>query len=449
MVLDSFLEQNPEVEVFDLIISDLNGVARGKRIKREAIKGVLDNGMHIPFSVLALDATGETVEESELGLEIGEPDRICHGDLKTLAVCPWQPQPSAQLLFSMYDYDHNPVELDPRHQVRKAVELFHQKGLRPVVAVELEFYLLDKQRNEKGGIQPPISPKTGLRENSTQCHSMINLDDFADFLLDVDKVCQQQGLPADTAVSEYAPGQFEINLRHCDDPLLACDHAIMLKRVIHQVAEAHGMYATFMAKPYGKLAGSGLHIHVSIVDEHGNNVFAEDEPETNRLLNNAVAGLLQNMQQSTALLCPNINSFRRLQPDLYVPMYVNWGIDNRTVAVRIPAGEPHSRRVEHRVAGADANPYIAMATVLYGMYDGIDKELTAPAPQYGNTFEVDNPSLPERLHDAVELLRSSAFYNEYFGREFIKVYSACKEQEMLKFEQTVTLKEYDFYLNTI
>ncbi|GAB3038561.1 glutamine synthetase family protein [Bowmanella dokdonensis] len=449
MELSSFLVNYPDVEVFDLILSDLNGVARGKRIKRDAIEGVLENGMNIPFSVMALDASGETVEASDLGLEIGEPDRICYADLNTLAYCPWGSQSTAQVLFSMYDYEGAPVMIDPRNQVRHAVELFKAKGMNPVVALELEFYLIDKERNKKGYIQPPISPKTGKREESTQCHSMLNLDDFAEFLLDVDQCCQIQGVPADTAVSEYAPGQFEINLRHGDDPLLACDHAMMLKRIIHQVAEKHDMQATFMAKPYGKRAGSGLHVHASLVDDKGDNLFADGEAEDHPLLRSAVAGLLETMQESTALLCPNINSYRRLQPNLYVPMYVNWGIDNRTVAVRIPAGEPHSRRVEHRVAGADANPYIALATVLYAMYHGVSNQLTPPAPQEGNTFEFDNPSLPSRLPDALELLNGSKVFNQYFGEEFIRVYSACKEQELLKFEQTVTLKEYDFYLNTL
>ena len=449
MVFDSFLKDNPDVEMFNLVLCDLNGMARGKRVKRDAIENIVANGMHIPFSVLALDASGETVEASELGLEIGEPDRICKADLKTLAVCPWVPQPCAQIFFSMYDGEDNPVMIEPRHQVRQAVELFHAKGMRPVVAVELEFYLIDKERSESGAIQPPLSPKTGKREDSTQCHSMTNLDDFADFLLDVDKYCLAQNVPADTAVSEYAPGQFEINLRHDEDPLLACDHAMMLKRIIHQVADEHGMMATFMSKPYDNNAGNGLHLHVSLVDAEGNNLFAEGEPETNPLLLNAVAGLLQTMQESTALLCPNINSFRRLQPDLYVPMFVNWGIDNRTVAVRIPAGGPENRRIEHRVAGADANPYIAMATVLYGMYEGIDKNLKPNKPQEGNTFEIDNPCLPSRLIDALRLLRGSVVFNHYFGEEFIKVYSACKEHELIKFEQTVTAMEYDFYLNIL
>ncbi|GGO74172.1 glutamine synthetase family protein [Bowmanella pacifica] len=449
MELSSFLVNYPDVEVFDLILSDLNGVARGKRVKRDAIESVLEQGMHIPFSVLALDASGETVEESQLGLEIGEPDRVCYADLKTLAFCPWHSQPAAQVLFSMYDHEAEPVLLDPRHQVNRAVQLFKQLGMRPVVAVELEFYLIDAERTETGHIQPPISPKTGKREANTQCHSMLNLDDFGDFLLDVDSCCQAQGVPADTAVSEYAPGQFEINLRHGDDPLLACDHAMMLKRIIHQVAEQHGMQATFMAKPYGDLAGSGLHLHVSLVDKDGENLFGQGEADENPLLLSAVAGLLETMQESTAFLCPNINSYRRMQPNLYVPMYVNWGIDNRTVAVRIPPGEPHSRRVEHRVAGADANPYIAMAAVLFAMYHGISNKLTPPAPQEGNTFEFDNPSLPCRLPDALALLSESVVFNQYFGADFIKVYRACKEQELLKFEQTVTLKEYDFYLNTL
>ncbi|MDF2177060.1 glutamine synthetase family protein [Aliiglaciecola sp. CAU 1673] len=449
MSLASFLEQYPNIEMFDLIQFDLNGVARGKRIKPDSIEGVLEHGMNIPFSVLALDASGETVESSELGLQIGEPDRVCKADLNTLAICPWQSQPTAQLLFSMYDYEGKPVMVDPRNQVKRAVELFHSMGLRPVVALELEFYLLDKKRTKKYAIQPPISPRTGKREESTQCHSMLNLDDFAAFLQDVDDYCNMQGVPADTAVSEYAPGQFEINLTHHDDPLLACDHAVMLKRIIRQVADKHDMQATFMAKPYSTRSGSGLHIHVSVLDEKGNNVFGEGDPKENPLLRQVVAGLLATMQEATALLCPNINSYRRLQPNLYVPMYVNWGIDNRTVAVRIPNSQPHARRIEHRVAGADANPYVALATVLFAMYQGIRDKMTPPDPQDGNTFQVKNPRLPNRLPDALAQLRGSKTFKQLFGEEFIKVYTACKEQELLKFEQTVTQKEYDFYLNRL
>ena len=444
-----FLEQNPHVEAIDLLICDLNGITRGKRIEKDGLLKSYKEGISIPASLFSLDITGKTVEACGLGLKIGEPDRFCHPQPNHLKVASWQRRPMAQTLLSMYESDGSPFFGDPRHVLANVLKYFTAMKLTPVVAVELEFYLIDRQRDESNRPQPPLSPKTGKREQHTQVYATNVLDEYNDFLEEIAKTTAEQGIPADAAVAEYAPGQFEINLKHQDDPLAACDNAILLKRVIKAIAEKHGMEASFMAKPYEEEAGSGLHIHVSIVDEQGNNVLAETGQPYSKLMEYAVGGLLQQMPVSMGLFCPNVNSFRRLRPEYYVPMAPNWGIDNRTVSVRIPASPDAAKRIEHRVAGADANPYLVMAAILAAIHHGITKKIQPVPRTEGNAFEQDGIGLPTRLFEALDMLNQDEVLRSYLSSEFIDLYVTCKKEELSEFERHVSQLESQWYLTTI
>jgi glutamine synthetase len=326
-----------------------------------------------------------------------------------------------------------------------------RRGLTPVVALELEFYLVDRQRNDLGMIQPPCSPSSGERATQSQLYSISELDEYAEFLEDIQQAAKVQNLPLDTTLKECAPGQFEINLIHCDDVLVACDSAVLLKRLIKGVALTHGFEATFMAKPYGNEAGNGTHVHISMVDESGHNVFAADDGHElgTQTLKQAAAGLLALMPASMALFAPNLNSYRRFQPGLYVPMTPTWGHDNRSVAIRIPSGPNEARRIEHRVAGADVNPYLLLATLLAAIDHGLSQELTPDKAITGNAYDQHAPSLTNSWSQALDLLEESQSLTEALGKDFLHVFIANRRAERDLAMRKVSQLEYDWYLRHV
>ncbi|MFC3283551.1 glutamine synthetase family protein [Litchfieldella rifensis] len=448
----TFLEQYPDIHSIDLLISDLNGVLRGKRIPRSNLEKAYRDGINLPASLFALDINGNTIEETGLGLTTGDGDRVCHPIPGTLMPSPWLRQGrQAQLLMTMVEEDGSPFFADPRQVLSRVLQRFREAGLRPVVAVELEFYLLDRHRDALGMVQPPCSPLSGERASQSQLYSINELDEYADFLEDIHSAALTQGLPLDTALKECAPGQFEINLVHCDDALAACDSAVLLKRLIKGVALAHGFEATFMAKPYGNEAGNGTHVHISVLDARGHNIFAaaNEAPLGSPALQQAVAGLLELMPASMALFAPNLNSFRRFQPGLYVPMAPTWGFDNRTVALRIPSGANDARRIEHRVAGADANPYLLLAGLLAAIDHGLTHRLTPPPAMSGNAYQQCKPSLTNSWQQALDLLASCEVLTEALGQDFLRVFVANRRAERAQAMQAVSKLEYDWYLRHV
>lgn len=446
---DRFLQAHPELQFIDLLMPDINGIVRGKRVDAATLPKVFESGIALPASIFAMNIQGTTVEETGLGLDIGEADRVCLPVPGTLCMEPWQRRPTAQLLLTMYELDRKtPFFADPRVVLEKVLQRFSSLELTPVTAFELEFYLID-QENLSGRPQPPKSPLSGKRPAGVQAYSIDDLDEYADFLADVLDAAHQQGLPADAFVAESAPGQFEINLHHVDDTLRSCDNATLLKRLIKNMAYDHEMDTTFMAKPYHDQAGSGMHLHVSLCDRDGRNVFAGDAEQPNDLLRWAVGGVLATMNEAMALFCPNINSYRRFSPEYYVASAATWGVDNRTTALRLPGGDAEALRVEHRVAGADANPYLVMAAVLAGMHYGIEHKIEPPSITAGNAHEQHEATLVNNLRDGLRELGQSTILEEYLGRDFLDVFIACKEHELTEFERTISDLEYLWYLHTV
>lgn len=450
--VQAFLARHPEIDSIDLLISDLNGVTRGKRIPRNNLAKAYASGIYLPASVFALDINGNTIEETGLGLASGDGDRVCRPIPGSLKPVPWlRGGRQGQLLMTMEEVDGAPFFADPRQILRRVLERLGGAGLTPVVALELEFYLVDRQRDAEGTIQPPRSPGSGERATQSQLYSMLELDEYADFLEEIQSAAEIQGLPLDTALKECAPGQFEVNLIHGADALAACDHAVLLKRLIKGVALKHGFEATFMAKPYGLEAGNGTHVHVSLLDAQGDNVFAEpgSDPLGSPLLGQAVAGLLATMPAAMALFAPNLNSFRRFQAGLYVPMAPTWGFDNRSVALRIPAGPREARRIEHRVAGADVNPYLLLASLLAAIHHGLSHELVPPPAIVGNAYEQVAPSLTNSWRQALDLLEADVVLGEALGRDFVRVFLANRRAERAQAMQVVSRLEYDWYLRHV
>jgi glutamine synthetase len=314
-----------------------------------------------------------------------------------------------------------------------------------VVAIELEFYLLDAELAPDGSPRTSVNPATGQRNTSTQVYHMQDLDDYGDFTRAVGEACRAQGIPADTAVAEYAPGQFEINLSHRADALLACDDAIYLKRAIKAIAQRQGMLASFMAKPFAGQAGSGLHVHASVLDPKGRNIFAGTPEAPADALRHAVGGLQRISKDCMLLFAPHANSYRRFVMNAFVPLNDAWGFNNRTVAMRIPHSDPANMRIEHRIAGADANPYLVAAAVLAGILRGLDERADPGPPIVGNAYEQVAPRTPF-WQDAIEDFLASEFVATAFGPRFRHIFGEQKRKEMRTFHSRVTTLEVDWYL---
>ena len=446
---NAFLKEHPEVQYVDLLITDMNGVVRGKRIERASLHKVYEKGINLPASLFALDINGITVESTGLGMDIGDSDRICFPIPNTLSKEPWQKRPTAQLLMTMHERDGDPFFADPREVLRQVVSKFDELGLTICAAFELEFYLID-QENINGRPQPPRSPISGKRPHSTQVYLIDDLDEYVDCLQDILEGAKEQGIPADAIVKESAPAQFEVNLHHVNDAIKACDYALLLKRLIKNVAYDHEMDTTFMAKPYPNQAGNGLHVHISLLDKKtGKNIFTTDDPLQSATLRHAIGGVLETMPASMAFLCPNVNSYRRFGAQFYVPNAPSWGVDNRTVAVRVPNGSPDAVRIEHRVAGADANPYLMMSAILAGIHHGLTSKIEPGEPIEGNSYEQLEQSLPNNLRDALRELDESEVLNQYISPDYIDIFVACKEAELEEFETTISDLEYNWYLHTV
>ena len=442
------LQQVPDCELVDLILPDMNGLLRGKRITRSALEKVYADGICLPMSLIATDITGNTVEETGLGYDIGDEDRICRPVPGTLRPVPWSPRPMAQLLLSMEDTHGSAFEANPREVLKRVLDRYAAHGLKPVVAVELEFYLFDRLPDAHGRPQPPVNAHTGARNTSTQVYYIEDLNDFHDFIDAVAGACKIQGIPADTAVAEYAPGQFEINLKHRDDALLACDDAIYLKRAIKSIAQKQGLQASFMAKPLVDQAGSGLHIHASVLDANGDNIFACTPEAPCDALRHAIGGLQRSAKDCLLLFAPNANSYRRFVLNAFVPLNEVWGFNNRTVAMRVPHSDEKNTRIEHRIAGADANVYLATAAVLAGMLDGIEHGYDPGAPVVGNAYEQTEIKTPY-WRDSIRDFMASDFIAEQFGERFRHIYGQQKLKELHSFYREVTTLEYDWYLRSV
>jgi glutamine synthetase len=444
---EAFLYKHPDIEAVDLLIPDTNGILRGKRIQRDDLSKVYLDGIALPGSLFAAMITGDTVEATGLGFAEGDADRVCWPVPDTLRPTPWQPRPMAQALLSMYEADATPFFAEPRHVLAKTLEAFAGLKFTPVVALEMEFYLIDRERTAQGTPQPPLSPATGMRDQQTQVYGINELDAYDTLLDAIIKTAEQQQIPASSMIAEYAPGQYEINLKHQPDPFAACDYVVLLKRLIRALAAQHGFDVTFMAKPYADWSGSGMHVHVSLLDENDNNIFEDADPLTSHFLRHAIGGLAATMREAMALFAPNANSYRRFQPETYVPLSPAWGYNNRSLALRVPSGPAQARRIEHRVAGADVNPYLLLAAVLAGMHYGLTRQIEPDEPVSGNAYEQRAPDLPLSWQDALTTFEQAGILPDYLGREFCRVYAANKRAELEAFEKHITALEYRWYLS--
>ena len=442
----AFFAANPDIDAVDMIFTNMSGVPRGKRLRQHEVVAVYENGRFLPGSVLVIDITGRDTEETGLVWEDGDADRYCLPVPGTLVRAPWLGANAAQFTTSFYELDRTPSDLDPRHVLGRVVDRLEADGLTPVVAVELEFFLL-----EAGNGRPVIARGlgSGERPEFNEVYSLREMEDFKPFFDDLYAACDAQDIPLESAISEYAPGQFELTLRHKADALRATDDALMYKRLVKGVAAQHGMIASFMAKPFAEQAGNGMHLHVSMADRSGANAFASEDPEGAPLLRHAIGGMKELLGESMAIFAPNANSFRRFKANSYAPVAPTWGVNNRTVSLRVPAGSPASRHVEHRICGADANPYLAMAAVLAAMHHGMTGQIDPGPAIVGNGYEQapEDYRLPNHWAAAIEAFKTSGRMRDYLGDRFVTHFCTVKEVEMARFFGEVTELDYAWYMH--
>ena len=438
---ERFLHNNPGIESVDFLIPDINGVMRGKWGPAEAIAKVCNPGINMPLSIFGLDIWGREVESTGIHIETGDIDGYCRAIPGRINMAPWAPRPTAQVLMTMYTEAGEPCLYDPRNALQAIVQRFAAKGLTPVVAFELEFYLVDPAVFQMSG---RMGRDDGPGPDRQHMYSLSELRGQSDLFADIRAAAISQGLPIDTIIKEAAPGQFEVNLKHRSDPMAAADDTVLLRRLITESAHKHNLRATFMAKPFLDWPGNGMHVHASVIDEHGDNIFAGEAGDVK--LQHAAAGLLSTLKDTLLFYIPGFNGYRRLQAGSYAPTRIAWGRNNRSVAVRVPASDDKAKRLEHRMSGADANPYLVLAGVLGGMLEGMEEGRLPPPAVEGNAYDVPLPQLSDDMDDAIEDFERSDFIRRLVGADFRHIFAEIKREELKAFDNEITPLERSTYL---
>jgi glutamine synthetase len=437
-----FRRQN--IEEIECMVPDLAGVARGKIMP--AAKFLATPQMNLPLAVFYQTITGDFPDlEGLVGAVQSDTDIFLLPDYGTLAVVPWAHDPTAQVIHDAFSPDGAPVEESPRRVLRRVLELYAAKGWQPVVAPELEFYLVEKNLDPDYPLKPPVG-RSGRPETGRQGYSISAVNEFDALFEDMYEYSGQQGLAIDTLIHESGVAQMEINLRH-GDPLELADQVFMFKRTIREAAMAHDIYATFMAKPMATEPGSAMHIHQSIVDPvSGQSLFSDAETgAATPLFESFIGGQQRYLPAIMSMLAPYVNSYRRIARDSGAPINTQWGHDNRTAGLRVPPSDAANRRLENRIPSSDANPYLAIAAVLATGYLGMVEGLK-PSAAVEHDANVGRIALPRSLIDSLALMEDCQPLVEILGQRFVSAYTRVKQAEYETFMQTISPWEREFLL---
>jgi glutamine synthetase len=441
----AWIGKHPEFLSLRAVMCDVNAIARGKRMPISDLTKVMKDGVRMPLSVCNLDLWGDDIEDSPLVFESGDGDGILAPTDRGPVPMPWLDNPALLIPHWNFNDDGSPFAGDPRQALARVLARFAANGLAPIVATELEFSLVQIVDDK---IIPATSRLTNQPMRNSDILSLDELDGFDSFFTDLYAACAQMGIPAQAAITEGGVGQFEINLNH-GPAMKAADDTWLFRQAARGVARKHGMRATFMPKPYVDCAGNGLHAHFSILNEAGDNIFDDGSDEGSNALKSAVAGTLDAMAPSTLIFAPSANSYRRLAPHSHAPSNICWGYENRTAAVRIPGGPPKAKRIEHRVAGGDTNPYLFLAAVLGAALNGIEANMTPPAPIKGDAYSQDVPSLPDNWDKASDLFETAPQIAKIFDPLMIRGFAQTKRQEANIFAKNDEYFEFFSYLNAL
>ncbi len=425
----------------EALMPDMAGIARGKIMPAQ--KYWEDEGMRLPEALVLQTVTGEfPVDQS--AVDPGDIDMVLKGDPATIRVVPWAAEPTAQVIHDCVYADGRPVEMSPRYVLRRVLGLYEERGWQPVVAPELEFYLVKPNTDADYPLEPPIG-RTGRSEIGRQSYGIDAVNEFSDLFDLIYDYCEEEGIELDTLIHESGAAQMEINLIH-GGALELADQAFLFKRTVREAALRHEMYATFMAKPMEEEPGSAMHIHQSVIDKKtGKNIFADEKGEYSEMFRAHIAGLQKYLPAAMPFLAPNVNSYRRITRFMAAPINLQWGFDNRTAGLRVPISPPHGMRVENRVAGADANPYLVLAATLACGYLGMVQQLEPTEPL--RTSAYDHPyELPRGLEEGLRLLTSCEALVDVLGKRFVTAYNAVKECEYETFLHVISSWEREYLL---
>ena len=441
--IEEFLKDH-RIEEVECLVPDMAGIARGKILPASKFIRGINRGLRIPEAIFVQTVNGRYPHDSENVIDNAMSDVYLEPDPASIRVVPWYEEPTAQIICDPYYFDGRPVPFASRHLLKRVLALFQAKNWQPIVATELEFYLVDINDDPDYPLQPPIG-RSGRRETSRQAYGVDAVNEFDPLFEEVYDFCEAQNIDIDTLTHEAGAAQMEMNFNH-QEALAAADQAFLFKRTVREAGLRHKVYATFMAKPMQGEPGSSMHIHQSLTDSvSGRNLFSTTRGSASKLFLSYIGGLQRHLPSTMPLLAPNVNSYRRLIPHADAPINTHWGLDNRTVGFRVPNSEPEARRVENRVAGADANPYLAVAASLACGYLGMTGRLKPSKPQVGSAYRLAH-TLPRTLYDALYRFTRTKVLREVLGEEFVTAVATVKNAELDAYQEVISSWEREHLL---
>ncbi len=429
----------------ECIIPDMNGVQRGKVLPAKKFLGsVKDGTLRIPGSIFTVTINGEYPEDIGHIIPEYDPDQIMVPDASTICEAPGFSTPTAYVICDAFDQAGVPIAIAPRMILKRVLKLYEDKGWKPIVAPEVEFYLVSKNIDPDFPLVPP-SGRSGRPETASQPYGLEALGEFEEIIDHIYDFCEKAGLDIDTMIHESGAAQLEVNFVH-GDPLRLADEVLLFKRIVRQVALEHGVYATFLAKPMSDQPGSAMHIHQSVLDAAtGKNIFSLSNGKDSALFRSYIAGLVKLLPQVAPMFAPNVNSFRRMRPDSDAPINVQWGSDNRSCGLRIPMSDGKNRRIENRLPGADSNPYLAMAASLVCGYIGMVDRMVPPKSVSGSAYNRAR-TLPRTLEAALDRFSHCKPVKALLGEDFFEVFYAIKECELFNYQSVISSWEREHLL---
>ncbi len=440
---EEYITSNRISEV-ECLVADMSGTARGKILPpKKFLKGQRNRGLRIPEEIFTLTINGRYVQDTQ-AVSDSAIDVYMEPDVDTVRMVPWYTEPTAQVICDVFHLNDEPVSIAPRHVLKRVLQLYKEKGWRPVVAPELEFYLVKRNPDADYPLEAAVG-RSGRKEPGGQAYGIDAANDFDPIVEDIYDYCEAQELDVDTLSHESGPAQLEINFNH-GDPLELADQVFLFKRTVRQAALKHDMYATFMAKPHANEPGSSMHIHQSVLDlRSGKNIFSGKDGKPSKVFLNHIGGLQRYLAAALPMCAPNVNSYRRLVPDSDAPTNVHWGFDNRTVSLRVPSSDPSNLRLENRVSGADANPYLAFAASLACGYLGMVERIKPSEPVEGSAYRYAH-TLPINLEEALDKLNYTKALKQVLGEKFVEAYQDVKFEEMQHYRRVISSWEREYLL---
>jgi glutamine synthetase len=435
--LEEFIREHKITEV-ECLVPDMSGIARGKIIPADKLLRILrERGMPLPETVFVQTVTGDYPDDIDNHVSPTYGDVYITPDEATVRLVPWYQESTAQVICDPFYADDTPVPLSSRNLLKMICAEYEKRGWQPVVAPELEFYLVAVNTDSDLPLQPPVG-RSGRQEIGRQAYGIDAVNEFDPIFEDVYDYCDKQNVDIDTLSHEAGAAQIEVNFNH-GDPVELADQAFLFKRTAREVAMRHGVYATFMAQPMQNQPGSAMHVHQSVVSRKtGKNLFSNDNGADTQFLRHYIGGLQRYLPYAIPLFAPNINSYRRFgHKETDSPINVEWGLDNRTAGLRIPVSKAEGRRVENRLPGADGNPYLTIATTLACGLLGLMEEIEPTEQIKGSAYKRPH-TLPHHLADALKKFKSCKPLSALLGDRFVKAYVGIKEAEFKAYNTVIS-----------